>query len=308
MDLVVPVARLPEAGETVLGGPLGEYFGGKGANQAVAARRAGAEVSLVARFGRDYFGTRYREYLRQADVELSGSTTTGEASTGVALITVDKAGRNQIAVASGANATLKLPHIYSAAKAIRWADVLLCQLEIPLASVEAALRAARDRGAKTILNPAPAPAKRLTRRLLSYVDLLTPNALEAARLSGKPTKNLKEVRKAAEAILKMGCRAVCVTLGDKGALLVDADGAERFQAFKVRALDTTACGDAFNGALAAAWADDQPLKEAVLWGSAAGALAARVKGAQPSLPTEKAISRLLAKTSPKKKKKKKKKK
>lgn len=296
VDLVVPVPQLPQAGETVLGGPLGEYFGGKGANQAVAARRAGASVDLVARFGQDHFGRRYRAYLQREEVDLSASRETAEASTGVALIAVDRAGRNQIAVASGANATLGVTDIHQAGRLIRDADVVLCQLETPLASVEAALRAARDGGAKTILNPAPAPARKLPRRLLKLVDLLTPNEVEAARLSGLPTRALKDVRKAAEALVRTGCRAVCVTLGARGALLVGPDKTERVPAFEVKAVDTTACGDAFNGALAAAWAAGRPQAEAVRWGVAAGALAATVEGAQPSLPTGKAIQRLLARS------------
>ncbi|MFQ5893280.1 MAG: PfkB family carbohydrate kinase, partial [Nitrospinota bacterium] len=145
---------------------------------------------------------------------------------------------------------------------------------------------------RTILNPAP--ARRLPRRLLRYVDLLTPNEGEAASLAGLPTRTVGEVRQAARALLALGCRAVCVTLGARGALVAGPDGAERVPAFKVRVVDTTACGDAFNGALAAAWASGLSLKEAVRWGVAAGALAAMVKGAQPSLPRAGAIKRLLA--------------
>lgn len=302
IDMVVPVAQLPGPGETVLGGPLGQYFGGKGANQAVAARRAGAEVALVARFGQDDFGFRYRAYLSQEGVDLASSTTDPNASTGVAIISVDKSGQNQIAVAGGANSTLEVTHVYRAGTLLRRADVLLCQLETPLISVGAALRAARDGGAKTILNPAPVLEKRLPRKVLKYVDLLTPNEVEAARLSGLPTRTIKDVRKAAEAILKMGCLAVCVTLGPLGALLVERERVERIQPFKVRAVDTTGCGDAFNGALAAAWAAGLPLQEAVVWGTAAGALAARTKGAQPSLPAETGIRRLASQRIPKKKK------
>ena len=292
VDLVVPVARLPGPGETVLGGPLGEYFGGKGANQAVAARRAGAEVALVARFGRDDLGRRYRAFLQKEGIDTRASSTAAGVPTGVALIVVDAAGRNQIAVAGGANATLEQAHLKRAEKLIGRADVVLCQLETPTSVVEAALRAARLAGARTILNPAP--ARRLPRRLLRLVDLLTPNEGEAAGLSGLPTRNLGEVRRAAEALVARGCRAVCVTLGARGCLLVDEAGGQRISAFRVRAVDTTACGDAFNGALAAAWAEGRPLREALRWAGAAGALAATVEGAQPSLPRVGAIRRLLA--------------
>jgi ribokinase len=292
VDLVVPVTHLPSSGETVLGGPLGEYFGGKGANQAVAARRAGADVALVARFGRDDFARRYRAYLERAGIDLSASTTTAEASTGVALIAVDGAGRNQIAVASGANATLDRTHVERARRLIRRADVVLCQLESPLPAVEAALRRARSESALTILNPAP--ARKLPRRLLKLVDLLTPNEIEAVHLSGQATRSLDQVRKAAGALMELGCGAVCVTLGARGVLLVGPEGVERVPAFKVRAVDTTACGDAFNGALAAALAAGRPLEEAVRWGAAAGALAATVGGAQPSLPAGRAIKALLS--------------
>ncbi len=292
VDMVIPVPRLPGSGETVLGGPLEQYFGGKGANQAMAARRAGATVALVARFGRDDFGRRYRAFLKRTGINLSASTTAVGASTGVALISVDKAGRNQIAVAAGANSTLEEDHIERAGGLLRRADVLLCQLEVPLQAVVAALRAAKAFGARTILNPAP--ARPLPRRLLKYADLLTPNESEAARLTGLPTRTVGEVRRAAQALLALGCGAVCVTLGARGALLAEAEGVERIQAFKVKAVDTTGCGDAFNGALAAAWAAGLPLSDAIHWGVAAGALAATVKGAQPSLPRARAIKRLIA--------------
>ena len=292
VDMVIPVPRLPGSGETVLGGPLEQYFGGKGANQAVAARRAGATVALVARFGRDDFGRRYRAFLARTGINLSASTTAVGASTGVALISVDKAGRNQIAVAGGANSTLEEDHIGRAGGLLRRADVLLCQLEVPLPAVVAALRAAKACGVRTILNPAP--ARPLPRRLLKYADLLTPNESEAASLTGLPTRTVGEVRRAAQALMALGCGAVCVTLGARGALLAEAEGVERIQAFKVKAVDTTGCGDAFNGALAAAWATGRPLSDAIRWGVAAGALAATVKGAQPSLPRARAIKRLLA--------------
>ncbi|MCH7646289.1 MAG: ribokinase [Nitrospinae bacterium] len=292
VDMVIPVPRLPGSGETVLGGPLEQYFGGKGANQAVAARRAGATVALVARFGRDDFGRRYRAFLTRTGINLSASTTAVGASTGVALISVDKAGRNQIAVAGGANSTLEEDHIERAVGLLRRADVLLCQLEVPMPAVGAALRAAKAFGVRTILNPAP--ARPLPRRLLKYADLLTPNESEAASLTGLPTRTVGEVRRAAQALLALGCGAVCVTLGARGALLAEAEGVEHIQAFKVKAVDTTGCGDAFNGALAAAWATGRPLSDAIRWGVAAGALAATVKGAQPSLPLARAIKRLLA--------------
>ena len=292
VDLVLPVPRLPRPGETVLGGPLEQYFGGKGANQAVAARRAGATVALAARFGRDDFGRRYRAFLRKAGIDLSASSTAAGASTGVALIAVDKAGRNQIAVAAGANATLEEAHIERAERILRRADVMLCQLEVPLAAVEAALRAARAFGVRTILNPAP--ARPLPRRLFKYVDLLTPNEGEAASLTSLPAGTVGEARRAAKALLALGCRCVCVTLGARGALVAGPDGAEHIRAFKVKAVDTTGCGDAFNGALAAAWAKGRPLPEAVRWGVASGSLAATVRGAQPSLPRGRTIARLLA--------------
>ncbi len=292
VDMVIPVPRLPGSGETVLGGPLEQYFGGKGANQAVAARRAGATVALVARFGQDDFGRRYRAFLTRTGINLAASTTAVGASTGVALISVDKAGRNQIAVAGGANSTLEEAHIGRAGGLLRQANVLLCQLEVPLPAVGAALRAAKACGVRTILNPAP--ARPLPRRLLKHADLLTPNESEAASLTGLPTRTVGEVRRAAQALLALGCGAVCVTLGARGALLAEAEGVERIQAFKIKAVDTTGCGDAFNGALAAAWAAGRPLSDAIRWGVAAGALAATVKGAQPSLPRARAIKRLLA--------------
>jgi ribokinase len=291
VDLVVSVRRLPGPGETVLGGPLQEHFGGKGANQAVAASRSGADVAFIACFGRDDFERRYREFLDREGLDLSGSSLTTEAPTGVALIVVDRAGRNQIAVAGGANELLGVESIRRAEKLFRRADVVLCQLEIPTEVVEEALRRAKDFGARTILNPAPARA--LPGRLLKLVDLLTPNESEAALLSGVPTRTLAQVRQAAQTLVKKGCRAVCVTLGSRGALLLDREGFYRLGAFKVQVVDTTACGDAFNGALAAAWASGKPLREALRWGAAAGALAATAEGAQSSIPWARDLQRLL---------------
>lgn len=282
LDFTVAVERLPRPGETVSEGELLIAHGGKGANQAVAARRLGAEVRLIASLGRDAMGDRIAARLAEDGIPPEGLVRTDRAATGVALIVVDRQGRNQIAVAPGANRALAVAEIASRAEAIGWADVLLLQLETPLPIVRWALENARRLGKTTILNPAP--ARPLPDDLLALVDLLTPNESEAALLTGVPVRGLEGAETAARALLARGVRTVCVTLGAEGALLVE--GARRLHApaFSVQAVDTTAAGDAFNGALAAALAAGEALEDALELARAAAALACTRRGAQESLP------------------------
>jgi len=281
MDFTVAVPRLPAEGETVTGGSFYVSHGGKGANQAVAARRLGGDVRFVGCVGQDPQGDRVVEQLAAEGIPTDGVIRT-EAATGVALITVDREGRNQIAVASGANLEL-LPDLAKMhASLMPWAKVLLLQLEIPVSSVQWALATAREHGVLSILNPAP--AQPLPDTLLSLVDCLTPNANEAEVLTGIAVTAPDRASQAAQHLLARGVRRVIVTLGTRGVLYCDGKSALHFPAFPVDAVDTTGAGDAFNGALAVGLAAAGTWEEALPLANAAAALACTRRGAQTSFP------------------------
>ena len=288
VDYTVALGRLPEPGETVTDGTLLVSLGGKGANQAVAARRLGAEVRMLGCVGRDEGGDRLRASLRAEGIDTDGLVATDAAPTGTALIFVDRDGANQIGVAPGANRALTVDMVARHEDAIAWAEVVLCQLEVPIEVVAWTLERARRTGARTVLNPAPARA--LDDGLLRLADVLTPNEGEARALSG-PWLAAPEaapgaaVRHAAERLRARGVGTVIVTLGAHGALAVDAEGATELPPFVVRAVDTTGAGDAFNGALSVGLASGTALGEAIALASATAALACTRRGAQPSLPT-----------------------
>jgi len=292
MDLVVRAPRIPRPGETIIGGEFRTVPGGKGANQAVAAARLGAQVAMVGRVGGDAFGGLLLENLAAAGVDHTFVTRDPQAATGVALIEVDDAGQNSIVVVSGANMRLAPADVEAAAAAIGVADVLLLQLESPLETVTRAAQVAHARGVTVILNPAP--ARPVPDGLLGLVDVLIPNESETALLTGLPVGDQEEAQAAAAALRRMGVATVILTLGERGALLAYEGGAELFPAFDVTPVDTTAAGDAFVGGLAVALAEGRPLQEAVRWGNAAGALATTRLGAQPSLPTRQALDDMLA--------------
>jgi len=289
-DMVVQVPHLPAPGETVLGGAFVMAAGGKGANQAVATARLGAQVTLVARVGQDVFGERALAGFEREGISTQHIIADPEAASGVALITVDSAGENSIAVAPGANARLSPEDVERARETIQGADALLLQLEVPLETVQTAAELGRQAGVRVILNPAPAPGSPLPPALLAYVDVLTPNEKEASDLVGAP----RSPEKAARQLLQQGVGAVVVTLGARGALIAAPQGEQHVASFAVEAVDTTAAGDAFNGGLAVALAKGQPLGEAVRFASACGALATTQLGAQPSLPTEEEVTTFLA--------------
>ena len=291
MDLIVQTARIPAVGETLLGKGFRTAPGGKGANQAVAAARLGAQTAMIGRLGRDDFAGALRDSLAQSAVDARGVQTDPEAPTGVALITVDERGQNTIVVVPGANHALTPQHIEAAAGLLDGAAVLLLQLEIPLPAVQRAAELAHARGLCVVLNPAP--AQPLPEALLELVDYLAPNESEAALLSGLPVNDLDEARAAAARLRQMGAGAVLMTLGAQGALLADADGVRHTPAFPVKAVDTTAAGDAFLGGFAAALAEGRSPQEAMRRGCAAGALAATRMGAQPSLPQRAEVLQLL---------------
>ena len=284
-DMVVVSQRIPQPGETITGGRFVMAAGGKGANQAVAAARLGAQVAFIARVGADLFGQQALEGYRREGIDTQFVLRDPDQHTGVALILVDQHGENSISVASGANAALTPADVDQAADCIRAARALLLQLETPLPTVCRAAAIAAQAGVSVILDPAPAPDQPLPPELLSCVDFLTPNETEAQHPTGLAVHDEPSARSAADCLLRMGPKHVLITLGAKGALLAGPVGMHMIPAFKIQARDTTAAGDAFNGGLGAALAEGLPVTEAIRVAAAAGALAASRMGAQPSLPT-----------------------
>jgi ribokinase len=310
VDLVIRGQRLPNPGETVLGGEFLQAAGGKGANQAVAAARAATgTVAFVGGVGDDDFGTQSRAGLARERLELAGLTTFPGTSTGIALILVDAGGQNLISVASGANSRLTPDHVDALPdELLEKARVFLTSLEIPLPTVRRGLERARERGLITILNPAPADRAILEGDLLSLVDILTPNETELCQLAGESLEppppgvgaappGVADVpsrwRAAAVKLRNRGCRTVIATLGSAGCLVV-GDVEFRQAAPVVQAVDATAAGDAFNGALAVALAEGQPLTSAVRFATATAALSVTRAGAQPSLPRREEIEQRLS--------------
>ena len=282
-DMVVKTAKIPTAGETVLGENLIVAAGGKGANQAVAVARLGADVTLVARVGKDPFGRQSIEAFRKEDIQTDWVICDETNPSGVALITVDDKGENAITVAPGANRRLTESDVDRARDQIQQADALLLQLEIPLSTVVHAAGLASQAGVPVVLNPAP--AAELDEKLLRNITVLTPNLGEAERLTGLRINDNDSAYTAASELRRKGASSVVITLGARGSLLVRADKAEHIPAREVKALDTTAAGDAFNGALAFALATGQSLEKAVRSANLAGAFSVTRLGAQPSLPT-----------------------
>jgi ribokinase len=292
-DMIVQIGRIPGIGETVIGGKLHTAGGGKGANQAVAASRAGARVVFVGRVGSDGFGKTMVAGLRRYGINVSYVTRDKRAPTGVAFIIVGSGGENSIAVASGANLRLCSGDVAKAKEVFRQGGILLVQLETPLPPVRAAVTLAAKLGMRVILNPAP--AQPLPDTLLRKVDILTPNEYEAELLTGIRVDGEAAAARAADRLRRRGVKTVIVTLGSCGAF-VAGDGCRTLApAFKVRAVDTTAAGDVFNGALAVALAEGRPLLEAVRFGQAAAAISVTRIGAQTSAPSRAEIERFLRK-------------
>ncbi len=290
IDLIVQTERVPKAGETVMGNDFTIAAGGKGANQAVAAARLGGEVTFVACVGADDFGTQAIEGYQKDGINTDYITPDETAPTGTALIIVDARGENRIVVVAGANGQLNYAQVVAAKSEIATTDVVLLQLETP-APVAAAAKLAQEHGRRVILNPAP--ARELPEELWGNISILTPNETELETLTGMNMNNTKDIEKAARKLLVRGPELVIVTMGAVGALIVTEQEAIPVASFAIKAVDTTAAGDAFNGALAVALARGDELIEAVRFANAAGALACTRLGAQPSLPTRDEVENLL---------------
>jgi ribokinase len=293
-DMIIKMERIPRPGETIVGGDFFSAAGGKGANQAVAAARAGGQVTLVARVGRDILGEQALAGFVREGINAGHVVRDPAAPSGVALIFVGGDGENSIAVAPGANNKLSPDDVKSAQGAFSAADILVLQLEMPLETVEAAAQLAQRAGLRVILNPAPAPKEPLPARLLQDISILTPNETEAELLTGIKVDSAESAAKAAAKLLAQGVGAVIVTLGAKGAYVASAAGGKLIPGFKVEAVDTTAAGDTFNGALAVALAEGQAFDQAVRFAHAAAAISVTRLGAQPSAPKRDEIEKLLA--------------
>jgi ribokinase len=288
-DMIIKLDRLPKPGETILGGEFVTAAGGKGANQAVGAARAGGRVTFIARVGSDIFGEQAVAGFIRDGINVNHVLRDRKAPSGVALIFVARDGENCIAVAGGANARLSPADVKKARSAFAGAAVLVMQLETPLETVQAAADLAARRGLRVILNPAP--ARPLPNKLLQKISILTPNETEAELLTGIKVDGAAAAGRAAARLLARGVRTVILTLGARGAFVADVHGHRLVPGFKVKAVDTTAAGDIFNGALAVALAEGKVLAEAVRFANAAAALSVTRLGAQPSAPTRREIER-----------------
>ncbi len=281
-DLTIKTKKIPRPGETVIGGVFSRGGGGKGANQAIAAARVGASVSLIARIGEDPLGKEAMTRLMEEQIDTQHVLIDAEVPTGVAFIVVDDHGENSIVVASGANACLTPSDVERASDTIASAKVLLVQLESPLDAVRAAIALAHTNGLTVILNPAPAHS--LDSHLLNEIDIITPNAVEAEMLTGIKIADEQSLCAAAQALLQFGIGRVLITLGKRGVFSATKVKRELIRAFKVHAVDSTGAGDVFNGALAAFLADEMPVEDAARMASAAAAIAVTRMGAQVSAP------------------------
>ncbi len=293
LDLVAATQRIPTAGETVAGLTFRTFPGGKGANQAVAAARLGGSVSIVGKLGADPFGIELRDSLEQANVN-TGAVEVVPGSSGVALITTDATGQNAITVVAGANSRLSPGDLDAHIELIRNAGILLTQLEIPLETVERLVAIAAEARVPLMLDPAP--ARPLPQSLLSRIDWLTPNETETCVLTGQPHGELgdKLVESAANILLDSGCRNVILKLGARGCYVVLSDGTRHLlPAYTVSAVDTTAAGDAFNGAFAVALMNGKEPLECASWASAVAAISVTRHGAQTSMPTAIEVERFL---------------
>lgn len=291
MDMVVRTSRAPSAGETLFGQEFALSAGGKGANQAVSAARLGGKVTMIGRVGKDTFGSELLEIMRQEGINIEHISVSEKQATGVASIVLEEDGENRIIVVPGANIELTVEDIQALESVISQAKIVVMQLEMDLTMSEHAVAIAHKHGIPLILNPAPARA--LKDEMLSQVTYLTPNETEAGILSGITVDNLESAEKAAQVLLLKGVQNVIMTLGSKGALIVNQAGAKLVPGFKVKAIDTVAAGDSFNGAIAQQLTLGKTLEEAVSFANAVGALAVGKQGAIPSLPQMSEVEQFL---------------
>lgn len=290
-DMVIKAERIPQPGETILGGKFFMNPGGKGANQAVTVSRLGGDVVFVTKTGNDLFGRQSVELYANEGIDTSYVFSDSKQPSGVAIIMVDSKGENCIAVASGANASLSIKDINKAKKVIENASIILMQMEIPVETIDYVAQLANNSGIKVILNPAPAGP--LSDELIRSLSIITPNKTEAEMLSGVKVTGWKSARKAADIISAKGVGIVVITLGTLGALIKEGKTYYNVPAEVVTAVDTTAAGDVFNGALCVAIAEGKSVVDAVKFACKASSIAVTRMGAQSSIPNRKELDAIL---------------
>jgi ribokinase len=287
MDLVTYTGRMPVTGETIIGKSFRQIPGGKGANQAAAIAKLGAEVKMIGCVGCDGMGNALLESLQNDGVDVTMVKRLDGISTGIASITVDSSGNNSIIVVPGANGRLSVEDLQAFLDAFKNSEIVVAQLEVSMETVSHAIKTAKQLGKLTILNPAP--AAELEDELLSNVDILVPNETELELLSGVQIHNEADLERAARLLIDKGVNELIVTLGSKGCVHFNKCGSKAYPAYKVDAIDTTAAGDSFIGALAAAISEGKNLEEAIRFAAAVGALTVTREGAQSSLPMRKEV-------------------
>ena len=291
-DLTIKTGRIPRPGETIIGGIFSEGSGGKGANQAVAAARAGADVSFIARVGNDMLGKEGIQRLTEERIDTRYILTDDDVPTGVAFIVVDKHGENSIVVASGANARLSPIDIETALDEISTAGILLVQLESPIDAIRAAIKKSHKNGAVVILNPAPAQS--LERNFLKEIDIITPNKVEAEMISGIKVTDVESLHTIAKKFIEFGIKNVLITLGSKGVFVGSSDQMELIPGYKVCSIDSTGAGDVFSGSLAALLSEGMPIEKATKLANASASISVTRMGAQNSAPKRKEIENFIA--------------
>lgn len=291
MDIVLKVNNMPKVGETIFANDLQNVPGGKGANQAVAAKRLGAEVYMISKVGSDSTGETLTKSLVQDNINVNFIFKDEKNPTGTAVISVDQDGNNSIIVAAGANMSIKKEEIEKAEKVIRECQILISQFETPVETTIEAFKMAKSAGKVTILNPAP--AKKIPEQLLKYTDIVVPNETEAYELTGVTVKDLDSAKEAAKKFMEKGVKYTIITLGANGAAVISEDKSEIVEAYKVKAVDTTAAGDTFIGGFSSKLNADnlcfEGIKRAVKFGNKCSSIAVQREGAQPSIPYLKEI-------------------
>ena len=292
VDFVFRIPRFQDPGETILAESLSTFFGGKGANQAITAKRLGGDVRFITKVGSDHYGKAYRRHLIKSGLNRKLILEDRKLPTGTAVIELTTKGENRIIAFLGANGSLSVNDLKRLERHWRGVRVFVTQLEIPLSTVERGLKTAKDHGAVTLLNPSP-PIP-LPSHILSTVDFIVPNEVEAQLLTGIKWKGDREIRKMADRLLDMGVKNVVITLGSKGLFFKNRNEELWMKAFRVNVVDITAAGDAFLGALATSLSENKPIQEALKFANGAGALATTKLGDQPSLPSRRELESFLA--------------
>lgn len=284
MDMAIRTDHFPRPGETLMGHDFMRNFGGKGANQAVAAARLGGNVAFVGKVGSDDWGNEMLKKLKAEGIDTTHVYVAQNESSGLALITTVDSGENSIIVSSGANACLTAGDVRNAAKLFGKARVVLMQLETPVEALVEVAQLAKQNGACVVLNPAPAPKEKLPAELLTNVDFLIPNETEATSISGVSPSDEASVEHCAETIMSMGVPHVLITMGEKGVLLCEKESRQLVPACKANAVDTTAAGDTFCGAFCKALTDGKEIVQAAEFANKASAISVSRRGAQISMP------------------------